>query len=255
MLLAIDAGNSNIVIGLIENDKILNLFRIATDTSRTEDEYYISFKQLLAAYKIDTAKIDGAIVCSVVPPLTSVLKSAINKLTGVEAVIVSHELDINVNIDIDNPAQLGCDLIADAVAAVTDYPLPVIVFDMGTATTISAIGRGAHYLGGVILPGLRLSLNALSSNTSQLPKVPIEAPESCIGRNTVDCMKSGSIFGTASMMDGMVLRMEEALGEPATVVATGGLANFVVPKCKCNIVYDETLLLRGLNEIYKKNHK
>lgn len=253
MLLAIDAGNSNIVIGLIKNDEIINVFRVSTDTSKTEDEYLVSFRQLMDVYDIDYTKISGAIICSVVPPLITALKAAVKKLTGLDSLIVSHTLNTGLSIDIDNPAQLGSDLIADAVAATADYKLPVIVFDMGTATTISVIARGAHYLGGVILPGLRLSLNALSSNTSQLPKVSIEAPDSCIGRNTVDCMKSGSIFGTASMVDGMILRIEEELGESARVVATGGLAQFIVPKCKREIIYDENLLLRGLNVIYKRN--
>jgi len=253
MLLAIDAGNSNIVIGLLEDENILQYFRISTDTSKTEDEYLITFRQLMDVNDIDYKKIDGAIVCSVVPPITAALKAAVKKLTGIDALVVNHTLKTGLKIDIDNPAQLGSDLIADAVAAVTNYPLPVIVFDLGTATTISVIDSEARYRGGVILPGLRLSLNALSSNTSQLPKVPIETPPSCIGRNTVDCMKSGSIFGTAAMVDGMILRIEEELGEPATVVATGGLSQFIVPKCKREIIYDDFLLLRGLNTIYKMN--
>ncbi|MBQ3380015.1 MAG: type III pantothenate kinase [Clostridia bacterium] len=253
MLLAIDAGNSNIVVGLIENDEIVKVFRISTDTSKTADEYLISFRQLMDVGGVDYKKIDGAIICSVVPPIKSALTGAVKMLTGLDPLIVSAELNTGLLIDIDNPAQLGSDLIADAVAAVSDYTLPAIVFDMGTATTISVIGKDSRYLGGVIMPGLRLSLNALSSHTSQLPKVSIEAPESCIGRNTVDCMKSGSIFGAASMMDGMIERIEDELGEEASVIATGGLSQYVVPECRREIVYDENLLLRGLNKIYKMN--
>ena len=253
MLLAIDAGNSNIVVGLIENDEIIKVFRVSTDTSKTEDEYLISFRQLMDVGGVDYKKIDGAIICSVVPPIKSALTGAVKMMTGVDPLIVSAQLNTGLNIDIDNPAQLGSDLIADAVAAVNDYTLPAIVFDMGTATTISVIDRNSRYLGGVIMPGLRLSLNALSSNTSQLPKVSIEAPESCIGRNTVDCMKSGSIFGAASMMDGMIERIEDELGEEAAVIATGGLAQYVVPECRRKIICDDNLLLRGLNKIYHMN--
>ncbi|MBR2742494.1 MAG: type III pantothenate kinase [Clostridia bacterium] len=253
MLLAIDAGNSNIVVGLIENDEIIKVFRVSTDTSKTEDEYLISFRQLMDVGGVDYKKIDGAIICSVVPPIKSALTGAVKMMTGVDPLIVSAQLNTGLNIDIDNPAQLGSDLIADAVAAVNDYPLPAIVFDMGTATTISVIDRNSRYLGGVIMPGLRLSLNALSSNTSQLPKVSIEAPESCIGRNTVDCMKSGSIFGAASMMDGMIERIEDELGEKATVIATGGLAQYVVAECRRNVICDDNLLLRGLNKLYRMN--
>ncbi len=253
MLLAIDAGNSNIVVGLIENEKIIKVFRVSTDPSKTEDEYLIAFRQLMDVGNVDYKKIDGAIVCSVVPPIKSALTGAVKKLAGIDPLIVGAGLNTGLTIDIDNPAQLGSDLIADAVAAASDYALPAVVIDMGTATTISVVGRDSRYLGGVIVPGLRLALNALSSNTSQLPKVSIEVPGSCIGRNTVDCMKSGSIFGAAAMMDGMIERIEDEIGEKATVIATGGLAQYVVPNCRREIIYDENLLLRGLDRLYNMN--
>jgi type III pantothenate kinase len=255
MILAIDVGNSNIVIGYIQNDEIIQVARISTDTKKTEDEYAVILKQLTDFYQIDASEIEGAIISSVVPPVTSILKEAVRRLTNLTAIVVGSGIKTGLNIAIDNPAQLGSDLVADGVAAVAFYKTPVIVFDMGTATTISVIGHNASYLGGVIIPGLRLSLNALSSHASQLPAVPVEAPKSCIGANTIECMKSGSIFGTASMVDGMIGRIEEELGESASVVATGGLASCIVPHCKRNIVYDENLLLRGLNIIYHKNKK
>ncbi|MBP1736650.1 MAG: type pantothenate kinase [Oscillospiraceae bacterium] len=255
MLLAIDVGNSNIVIGYMKNDEIIHVSRIATDTKKTEDEYAVMLKQLTDFYHIDATKIEGVIICSVVPHVTGIFKEAVRRAIGLQAIVVGAGVKTGLNIAIDNPAQLGSDLVADGVAAVAFYKTPVIVFDMGTATTISVIGHNASYLGGAIFPGLRLSLNALSSHTAQLPTVPIEAPRNCIGTNTIDCMKSGSIFGTASMVDGMIQRIEDELGEKASVVATGGLASSIVPYCKRDICYDENLLLRGLNIIYLKNRK
>jgi type III pantothenate kinase len=160
-----------------------------------------------------------------------------------------------LNIAIGDPAQLGNDLVAAGVAVTAAYELPAIIFNMGTATTISAIDKNANFLGVVIVPGLALSINALVSNTSQLPKVPIEAPKSYIGTNTIDSMKSGAIFGTASMFDGMIERIEEEIGAARTVIATGGLSSYIVPHCRRDVVYDENLLLRGLGIIYRKNKK
>ena len=255
MILAIDVGNSHIVIGCIEGLEINNISRIATNTFCTENEYAVKIRQILEFDGVDHTKFEGVILSSVVPPLTAALKSAVKMLTGHNALIVGSGIKTGLNILIDNPAQLGSDLVAGGVAAIHSYELPVIVFDMGTATTISVIDEKSNFLGGAIVPGLSLSLNALSSSTSQLPKIPLEAPRRCIGTNTIDCMKSGSVLGTAAMMDGMIDRIEEELGRKASVVATGGISRFVVPYCKRSVIHDENLLLRGLGLIYAKNKK
>lgn len=255
MILAIDVGNTHIVIGCIDGLEIRNISRMATNILRTEIECAIKIRQLLEFDGIDHAGFEGAIISSVVPPLTGTLRSAVKILTGHSALVVGSGIKTGLNILIDNPAQLGSDLVAAGVAAVHSYALPVIVFDMGTATTISVIDENSNFLGGAIVPGLALSLNALSSGTSQLPKIPIEAPRRCISTNTIDCMKSGGVLGTAAMMDGMVDRIQEELGKKASVVATGGISRHVVPYCRREIIHDEDLLLRGLALIYAKNKK
>jgi type III pantothenate kinase len=255
MILAIDIGNSNIVIGCIDGHSIERLYRVETDASRTEDEYAAVIKQILGLDGVGTDIFDGAIISSVVPPLTGCMQTAVKKIAGLDALVVGAGMKTGLNIRIDDPAQLGSDLVAAAVAAATHYELPVIIFDMGTATTIGLVDKGANFMGGAIFPGVALSMNALVSGTSQLPKVPIEAPARCISSNTIDCMKSGAIFGTASMMDGMIDRIEEELGAKTRVIATGGLAARILPHCKHEITHDADLLLRGLAALYEKNVK
>jgi type III pantothenate kinase len=255
MILAIDVGNSNIVIGCIDGGEISHVFRMVTDIYKTEHEYAAGIKSILEFDGFNCGGFDGAIISSVVPPLVNVLKNAVRKITGKNALIVGAGIKTGMNILIDDPAQLGSDLVADGVAAISAYKLPVIIFDMGTATTISVIDAHANFIGGALFPGVMLSMNALSSGTSQLPKVPIEPPERVVSANSIDCMKSGAIFGTASMVDGMIDRIEEELGVKTTVVATGGLAPRIVRYCRHEINLDENLLLRGLGLIYEKNSK
>ncbi len=253
MILALDIGNTHIVMGCLEDDEIKKVARMATDPLRTEHEYAVMIKQILEIDSIDNRGFSGAIISSVVPPLTSTLKKAVERVTGHRPMVVGAGLKTGLNIMLDNPAQLGSDLVAAGVAAQADYKLPVIIIDMGTATTITVINENSAFLGGAIIPGTALSMNALASGTSQLPKVSIEAPKRCIGTNTIDCMKSGAVFGAASMLDGMIERIEAELGTTASVVATGGLARSVTPYCNREIVCDDDLLLRGLGIIYNKN--
>lgn len=255
MILAVDIGNSQIVLGYMEGREIRKMARMATDVTRTSAEYTVAIKQIMEFDGVDYHTFEGVIISSVVTPLTEIMREALRNLTGHNAIVVGAGIKTGMNIVIDNPAELGSDMVVTGVAAVADYPLPAIVVDMGTATTIEVIDAKANFLGGAIIPGIRLSLEALSSGTSKLPNVPIEVPNRCIGTNTVTCMQSGSIFGAAALIDGMVDRMEAELGEPATVIATGGLAPLVVPHCKREIIYDENLLLRGLAIIYQKNRK
>lgn len=253
MILAIDMGNTNIVVGCIKEDKILFVERISTDLLKTELEYAVSFKTVFELYGIDSAEIHGAIISSVVPPLTGIIGSAVEKIIDKKPMVVGPGVKTGLNILMDNPKTVGADLIVDAVAGISEYGAPLIVIDMGTATTISVIDKDRNYIGGIIIPGLRVSMDSLVNRTSQLPRIGFEAPGKVIGTNTVDCMKSGIINGNAAMLDGMIERIEDELGYSAKVIATGGLAKVVIPMCKKDIINDDSLLLKGLNIIYNKN--
>lgn len=253
MILAIDIGNTNIVIGCFEGERIVFTERLSTKHTATELEYAISFKNVLEIYGIKTNEIDGGIISSVVPSLTNIIKGAIAKLTPNKILSVGPGLKTGLNIKMDNPAAVGADLVVGAVAAINEYEAPMIFFDMGTATTISAIDKNKNYIGTVIIPGLEVSLNSLVGGTSQLPKISLEAPEKVLATNTVDSMKSGILYSTASYIDGMIDRIAEEMGEIKTVVATGGLASAVIPLCKKKVILDDELLLKGLMIIYNKN--
>ena len=253
MVFTIDIGNSNIVVGTVNRQGVLFVERMSTDHKKTELEYAILLKSAMEIHGVTTNEIKGCIISSVVPPVTSVINRALEKLTGEKALVVGPGIRTGLNIKIDNPAQLGSDLVVDAVAGIAEYPLPLIIIDMGTATTMSAIDAAGNYLGGVIIPGVRVALDSMVSRTAQLPRISFEAPKKAIGKNTIECMKSGSVLGSASMLDGMIDRLEEELSQDATVVATGGIAPFITPHCKHKIVCDDTLLLKGLYLIYNKN--
>lgn len=254
MILALDVGNTNIVIGCIDNEKIYFSGRFKTDRNKTELEYAIMFKDVLDIYNIDVNDIDGAIISSVVPPLVSILSEAIETVTGHKPIVVNHnKLDTGLKVDMDNSKQVGSDLVVDALAALAEYKPPLIIFDMGTATTISVIDRSSTYIGTVILPGIKISQDALTAETSQLPSISFDAPANVIGKNTIDCMKSGMVFGNASMMDGMIQRIKHQIGNDATVIATGGLAECIVEHCVEKVIFDDDLLLKGLLIIYNRN--
>lgn len=252
MVLAIDIGNTNIVIGCCNGKNVLFMERLTTNHTATELEYSIFFKTILDIYGIDKNKISGSIISSVVPSVTDTVKSAVKKICGLDSMIIGPGIKTGLSIKTDNPAQLGSDLVVDAVAGIHEYGAPIIIFDMGTATTISVINESKEYLGTIIMPGMMISLNAMVSGTSQLPKISLDKPKKLIGTNTVECMKSGILYGTASSMDGMIDRIRDEIGE-ATVVATGGLAGSVVPLCRNKVILDDELLIKGLMIIYNKN--
>lgn len=254
MVFAVDIGNTNIVIGCCRDNKITFVERLSTKREATVLEYAVTFKNILELYGINKKDIDGAIISSVVPEVTMTVRSAIKKTADIDAVVVGPGLKTGVNILIDNPAQLGSDLVVDAAAGIAEYSLPLIIIDMGTATTVSVIDEKRNYLGGMILPGVNVSLNALADRTSQLPKISLEPPKKLIGTNTVDCMKSGMLYGTASGIDGLIERINAETGREHCVVATGGLASSIVPLCKSSIILDDELLLKGLIVIYNKNN-
>jgi type III pantothenate kinase len=256
MLLAIDIGNSNVVIGCLNEEyETIKQFRMVTDLKKTEDEYASGMKTILEYNGVACDGFEGAIICSVVPPLTEIFRTAVEAITDLRALVVGSGVKTGLNIMIENPTTLGSDIVAVSVGAMVDYPLPVIVLDMGTATTITVVDKGNKFIGGAIVPGVALSMNALSSGTSLLQKVPIEAPKGYIHGTTLESMQSGAVYGNAAMMDGMIDRFEQELGCKASLVATGGIAAKIVPYCQHEIVYDENLLLRGLGIIYKKNKR
>ena len=256
MILAIDMGNTNIVIGCVDEEKVLFEERLATDLSKTELEYVVIFKTVLELYGIEKEKVTGAIISSVVPQLVNIIKSAVYKLIKVDPMVVGPGVKTGLNILMDEPRRVGSDLIVDAVAAINNYGTPLIVIDMGTATTMSVIDRKGNYIGGVIMPGIRVSVDSLVSRTAQLQRISLDAPDKVIGKNTINCMKSGVIYGNASCIDGMIDRLAEEMGESpddVKVVATGGLARVILPECRHNIIQDDELLLKGLKIIYDKN--
>ena len=253
MLLAIDIGNTNIVLGCIKDDDILFRERISTNHTATDLEYAAHLRTALEIHGVDIKDIDGAIISSVVPDLTNTVKTAVNKYIGSEVMTVGPGIKTGLSILIDNPAQLGSDLVVDAVAGINEYKAPMIIIDMGTATTLSVVDDKKRYLGGMIVTGMAVSSDALIKRTAQLPKFAFEKPKHVIGTNTVDCLKSGLMYSTACALDGMIERIEEELGQECTVIATGGLASTVVPLCRRTIILDDDLLLKGLNLIYNKN--
>ena len=255
MLLAIDIGNTNLVIGCIENDQILFKARIATDRLRTSDQYGVEIKNMLEAYGVQIKDIDDCIISSVVPPVFNSVKTGVIKIIGKQPMVVGPGLKTGLNIHVDVPGQVGSDRIVIAVAALAEYQAPLVLMDLGTATTIEVVEPENVYMGGVIFPGVMVSLDALTSRAAQLPGISLDKPKSVIGRNTVDCMRSGMMYGTAAMIDGVVERIEEELGHPSTLIATGGLAQFITPLCKHKIILEKELLLKGLNIIYKKNKR
>ncbi len=255
MLLAIDMGNTQTEVGLMNGDQLVLTERLSTDQKKTSLEYAVLLHNIFEMYGIDVRKIDGAIISSVVPPLTYVLKDAVKIAAGVTPVAVGPGLKNGLKIKIDDPRQLGADMVVDAVGGLEIYGSPLIIIDMGTASTISVIDAEENFIGGAILPGVMLSLNALVSGTSQLPKIDLAGAKKVIGTNTIDCMKSGIIFGQASLIDGMVRRVIDELGYEAKVVATGGLSNLIIPYCKTNIIIDRELMIKGLKVIYDRNIK
>lgn len=195
------------------------------------------------------------IVSSVVPPLNRTILAAIRKITGLNAMLVGSGMKTGLNILMDNPKSVGSDMIVNAVGALAEHEPPIIIIEMGTATTMSVIDKNGRYVGGAILPGLRVSLDSMSASTAQLPRISLDTPRRVIGKNTIDCMRSGVIFGNAAMIDGMLDRIEEELGEKTSIIATGGISKIVLPLCSHTITYDGALLMKGLLHLYEKNRR
>ncbi len=255
MILTVDIGNSNIVLGGVEEEKIVFEARLRTDATKTSDEYCIDLKMILEVYRIAASDIEGAIIASVVPQVLNSMQTAIKKLTGKVSLVVGPGLKTGLNIKIENPAQTGADLVVGSVAALREHKPPLIVIDMGTATTMVVLDESGALIGGCISPGVKISLDALTDRTALLPGLQLDQPKRAIGRNTIDCMRSGIMMGNACMLDGMVERMEAELGCRTTVVATGGIARFIVPMCQRDILYDKDLIVKGLAQLYRENRR
>jgi len=253
MILAIDIGNTNIVVGCIDSEKTYFIERVSTVRTKTELEYAVDLKTILDIYHIKRTMLEGCIISSVVPQITNIVKLGAEKILKQEVMVLGPGTRTGLNILMDNPATLGADLVADAVAGIKHYPVPLIIIDMGTATTLCVVDEHKNYIGGMILPGVGISLDALTARASQLSGIGIEPPKRVISKNTIECMKSGVLYSSAGAMDGCIERMEEELGMRTTVVATGGLAKKIIPYCKRDIILDEELLLKGLFVIYEKN--
>lgn len=256
MILAVDVGNTNITLGGFNADTLRFTARLATDRSKTRDQYAVDLLQILRLYAIEPRAVDDGIISSVVPELSENIADALEHLTGRSPLRIGPGVKSGLNIRIDDPAELGADLVCTAVGAIKKYPLPCLVLDLGTATKISVIDETGAYLGCTISPGVKLSLNALSSGASQLPGLQLDSPRSVIGTNSIASMQSGVVLGTASMLDGLCDRIDRELKTPAkTIVATGGLAERIVRHCEHTVIYDADLVLDGLLAIYKKNRK
>ena len=253
MIIAIDIGNTNIVVGCIDKEKTYLIERLSTVRTKTELEYAVDIKMVLDIYHIGKNDLDGCIISSVVPQITDAIKLAIEKIMNKKAMVVGPGIKTGLNILMDNPGQVGADLVVDAVAAISEYPVPLAIIDMGTATTVSVVDAKKNYIGGMILPGVGISLDALTARASQLSGISLDAPKRVIGKNTIECMKSGAIYSSAAALDGLVDRIEDEIGQKVTAVATGGLAKKIVPHCRREILLDEDLLLKGLLLIYERN--
>ncbi|MEE0186938.1 MAG: type III pantothenate kinase [Oscillospiraceae bacterium] len=252
MILAVDIGNSTVVMGLINNSELIASRKTVTDISELEVNYKEEIKTLLKSHSISESKIEGAIISSVVPLLTDILREAVCDIFKLEPITVNSESITGIDIITDNPSQLGSDRIADATAGINEYGAPLVIIDMGTATTISIINQDKQFLGGLILPGVRTSLNSLINNTSQLPRIKLGTPsERIIGTNTVSSIENGIVYGTAAQIDGLIQRISDELDFDPKIIATGGNAGAVIPYCKSKIIYDKNLLLKGLYVIYK----
>ncbi|MCF0121077.1 MAG: type III pantothenate kinase, partial [Oscillospiraceae bacterium] len=219
MIFVVDIGNSNIVLGGIDDEKIHFIGRLSTDKSKTGLEYAIDIKNIIDIFEVEKSSVDGCIISSVVPQITNIVKTAVEQVFKKEAMVLRAGLKTGLNICLDNPAEMGSDRVADAVAATNEYKLPLAIIDMGTATTLSVVDADKRVIGGAIFPGVQISIDALTERASKLSGISLEPPRSVIGRNTVDCMRSGILYGTAAMLDGILDRMEEELGDKLTVIA------------------------------------
>lgn len=253
MLLTADVGNTNIKLGLFDDDKLKFRLRFATDKSKTADDFAVELYTFFQIYGIDSSSIDSSIIASVVPQITYPLKSAIFTVTGIKSMVVGPGIKTGLDLKIDHPETLGADMVAGCVGVGKKYGFPSMVIFMGTATATVFVDENKMYRGGSIFPGVGISLDALTSRGALLSSVDMKAPKKVISTNTTDCIRSGIVFGTACMIDGMLDKFAQESGCKCKIIATGGLASQIIQNCSHDIIYDENVILDGLNIIYKKN--
>jgi type III pantothenate kinase len=254
MLLAIDIGNSNVVLGVFDRERLVENWRVGTKTQITPDEYAMIFKDLFNFAGLDFSRIDGVIISTVVPPLLPVMAEMSRKYFRMEPLVVTHELKTGITIRYDNPKEIGADRIVNAAAAYRLYGGPLIIVDFGTATTFCAVTRSGEYLGGAIAPGVKISAEALFQRAAKLPRVELVKPRSVIGSDTISAMQAGILYGYAGLVDGIVERMKKELSPEAKVVATGGLAELVAPETRSIKEIKPHLTLEGLRLLFEINH-
>ncbi len=253
MVLVMEIGNSYITMGGYENGMLAFVSDFLSDVKRTRDQYFVDMKHVLELYGYQGADFDGGILCSVVPELTEPIRQAVSYLFGFDILAVGPGVKSGLNILIDNPAQLGGDLVACAVGALAHYAAPLILCSMGTTTVLSVIDEKSRFVGAVISAGAGTTLDSFTQKTALLPHVTFECPQHVIGKNSVSSIQSGLLYGTAAMIDGLILRIREELGENAQTVATGKMIKRIIPLCREPITVHPYLLLEGLYRIYEKN--
>ena len=255
MLLTADVGNTNIKLGIFDGDELRYKLRFSTNDKMTSDEFAVELYTFFQIYDIDYKKIDGSIISSVVPKVTQPLVDAIEIVMGVRSLIIGPGLKTGMDLKIDRPETLGGDIVCGCVGTYEKYGGPLIVIFMGTATVIAYVDENCAYRGGIIAPGVGISLDALTSRGALLPAVDLMAPKKAICTNTVDCMRSGIMNGTSCMLDGMIDLFMRETGKSCKIVATGGLAPQMIQNCTHEIAYEENIILNGLKSIYAKNHR
>lgn len=256
MILCVDIGNTNCVFGIYEKDNLIATFRLESNLSQTIDEYGFKVLELLKYHNIEYTKLEGIIIASVVPPLDGTFEKMCLKYFKLKPLFVGPGTKTGLRINVDNPKQVGADIIVGAVASIQKYSEPVIVVDMGTAITLFYVDSKKELVGGVIAPGIKTSFNGLFKNTARLEEVKLDRPPSVIGRDTVSCIQSAMVHGTAAMIDGIIRKMKKEIGndkDKIKVVLTGGESRFILNYLEEEVIYDEDLLMRGLNIIYHKN--
>jgi len=255
VLLAIDVGNTHIVAGVFEGDVLKNQWRMATDSRRTADEYGVLLLQLFNTSDISVSQIDGAILACVVPPLILVMQQLCRKFLGLDLMVLGPGMKSGIQIVYDNPREVGADRVANAAGAQAMFSGNIIAVDFGTATTFDCITDDGRYIGGAISPGIGISAEALYRAAAKLPRVELSAPENPIGKNTVDSIRSGLLYGYAAMVDGMVRRLSEYFPSKPKVIATGGFTPLLMPLCETLEEAVPDLTLEGLRIIYERNRK
>lgn len=253
MILAIDIGNTHLVFGVLEGHAVRAQARSATGEMDSAAAVQAALLDFLARAGCSPAELEGGILSSVVPRLTQAAANGAARVLGRPPLIAGPELDLGMAVLSDAPRRVGTDRLVAAVGALAEYTPPLILADLGTATNIEAVDAAGNHVGGAILPGVRTALEALTVRAAQLPEIPLDAPGAVIGKNTVDCMRSGALYGAAAMLDGMIERMEAELGGRAAALATGGLAPLVVPLCRREIRLEPDLMLKGLGVLYRRN--